>query len=49
MQAEKTLLAKITTLQCRYLLSDREVKRDTEMKNNVIWLVQAKKDLDCSV
>ena len=36
MQSEETLLAKMTTLQCKYLLSDCEEKRDIEIENNVI-------------
>ena len=38
-------------LQCKYLLSNCEVKHDmhVEMENSGIWLVQAEKDLDHSV
>ena len=43
MQAAKTLLAKITTLQYRYLFSNCEEKLDTEMKNNVIGLCRRRK------
>ena len=45
----ENLVRKDHHVTIKNLLSDCEEKRDIEMKNNVIWLVQAKKDPDCSV
>lgn len=40
----ENLVSKDHHVTIKNLLSDCEEKRDIEMKNNVIWLVQAKKD-----
>ena len=48
MQAGENPVNKDHCVTMQIFLSNCVVKRDTEMKNSGIWLVQAKKDLNCS-